>query len=169
MKLFLVMLGGRHPRALTEVHDIAIVAAEKMQAAYPALRRHWFGSQHGLHIDSWLEFEGIDHYRFEFKDHPATEQTLKLYFINLGGYREQAFGEEHSYDLVVAQSADQAKQISKQRRNQFEWLQGHTDYLADVDDCIQIEHVGEQYLHLVASDTPLQKPTPEHAYIRLDQ
>ena len=64
--LYIVMLGGRHPRASIEVHDVVFAQAQTLEQTYPQLRQGWFGSREGLHIDGWLEVDGIDAYRVEF-------------------------------------------------------------------------------------------------------
>ena len=51
--LFMVMLGGRHARANTEVHDVVFAVADSLEDSYPQLKHAWFGEQKGLHIDAW--------------------------------------------------------------------------------------------------------------------
>ena len=46
--LFVVMLGGKHPRAKIEVHDVVFAIADSLEATYPQLRQGWFGSPAGL-------------------------------------------------------------------------------------------------------------------------
>ena len=48
--LFMVMLGGRHARANTEVHDVVFAVADSLEDSYPQLKHAWFGEQKGLHI-----------------------------------------------------------------------------------------------------------------------
>ncbi len=50
--LFMVMLGGRHARANTEVHDVVFAVADSLEDSYPQLKNAWFGEQKGLHIDA---------------------------------------------------------------------------------------------------------------------
>ena len=148
---FIVMLGGKHPRARIEVHDVVFVQAPSLQAAYPQLRAQWFGSAKGLHIDSWLEVDGVEGYRLLWSDVQPAAGEPRLYFINLGGYEPHCFGEAHRYVLVVAVSKAQAKARGKQHMAR-EWGQPHTDAVLDVDDCIAIDQVDGRYVHLVAGD-----------------
>lgn len=149
--LFVVMLGGRHPGAKIEVHDVAFVIADSLESSYPQLRDGWFGSQKGLHIDSWLEVDGVDGYRVGFSDLQPAPGEPRLFFINLGGYEPGQFGEAHQYLLVVARDAAQAKELGK-RRMPRGWDKPHTDALLDVDDCIAVDQVGGRYVHLQAGE-----------------
>ncbi len=53
--LFIVMLGGRHARANTEVHDVVLAVGDSLEDVYPQLKNAWFGEQKGLHIDAWAQ------------------------------------------------------------------------------------------------------------------
>ncbi|AJQ46497.1 DUF1543 domain-containing protein [Pseudomonas putida] len=146
--LYVVMLGGRHPGAKIEVHDVVFAQADTFEQAYPQLRQAWFGSPKGLHVDSWLQVHGVDGQRVELRPHAPARGALRLYFINLGGYERDVFGEAHRYLLVAAHNKTEAKALGKQRM-QAHWLKPHTDALLDVDDCLAIDQVGGQFVHLV--------------------
>jgi hypothetical protein len=146
--LFVVMLGGKHPRARIEVHDVAFVVADNLEAAYPQLREAWFGSQSGLHIDSWMAVDGVEGWKVELSALAPRPGSPRLYFINLGGYDAQTFGEAHHYLLVVAGSKNEAKSRGK-RHMLKQWGQAHTDAVMDIDDCLPIDRVEGRYVHLV--------------------
>lgn len=150
--LFVVMLGGRHPRASIEVHDVVFALADTLEATYPQLREAWFGSPVGLHIDSWLEVDGVDGYRLELGNAAQPPGAPRLFFLNLGGYEPHAFGEAHQYLLVVARDKAEAKEKGK-RRMATHWDKPHTDALHEVDDCIPIDHVGGRYIRLVEGES----------------
>lgn len=147
--LYVVMLGGRHPRASIEVHDVLFAHADSLEQTYPHLRQAWFGSPKGLHIDAWLEVDGIDTYRVELSHLAPGPDDPRLFFINLGGYERDVFGEAHRYLLVVAQNKVEAKQLCKQRM-QAGWLKPHTDAVLEVDDCLPVDRADGRYVHLVA-------------------
>ena len=46
--LFMVMLGGRHARANTEIHDVVFAVADSLEDSYPQLKNAWFGEQKGV-------------------------------------------------------------------------------------------------------------------------
>ncbi len=146
--LFVVMLGGKHPRARIEVHDVAFVVADSLEAAYPQLRESWFGTAAGLHIDAWMRVDGVEGWKVELSSLAPRAGAPRLYFINLGGYEAQAFGEAHQYLLVVAASKAEARAKGK-RQMLAHWSKGHTDALMDVDDCLPIDLVSGRYVHLV--------------------
>ncbi|MBS9759487.1 DUF1543 domain-containing protein [Pseudomonas mosselii] len=149
--LYIVMLGGRHSRAHIEVHDVVFAQADTLEQLYPQLREAWFGSANGLHIDSWLEVAGVDGYRVELSQVAPGPDTMRLFFLNLGGYERQVFGEAHRYLLVAATDKAEAKRLGKQRMASG-WLKPHTDAVLDVDDCLPVDLVAGRYVHLVKGE-----------------
>ncbi|MCH7295985.1 DUF1543 domain-containing protein [Acinetobacter higginsii] len=167
--LFMVMLGGRHARANTEVHDVVMAIGESLSEVIPQLKQAWFGESKGLHIDAWAQISGVQsqgvNYQIQFSDAAPLALDEKLYLINLGGYSLNTFGELHSYHLVLAPDAVIAKQLGKQFIEQ-DWHKPHTDRVVDVDDCIPIDHVAGRYIHLVQGEF---SPTIwENTYLTLD-
>jgi hypothetical protein len=146
--LFVVMLGGKHPRAKIEVHDVVFAVADTLEAAYPQLRADWFGSPKGVHIDSWMAVEGVEGWKVELSHLAPAAGAHYLYFINLGGYEANSFGEAHHYLLVVARSKQEAMNKGKQHTLR-QWSQAHTDGVLDIDDCLPIDLVSGRYIHLV--------------------
>ena len=162
--LYIVLLGGKHPKARIEVHDIACAVGDDLQAIYPQLRADWFGGQKGLHIDAWMAVDGIEQWKVEFSPLAPAAGSPRLYVINLGGYEPRAFGEAHHYVLVVAQAPREAK--NKARRQCLEhWRQSHTDAVLDVDDCVPIDQVSGRYVHLI--ERPHQGIEQRNEYIIL--
>lgn len=167
--LFLVMLGGRHSRANTEVHDVVAVFGDRLEDTFPQLRQAWFGEQKGLHIDAWMKINSIEsegqYYQVHVNSTAPQADALKLFLINLGGYDVREFGELHRYLLVVAGDATQAKQRGKQYFNQG-WQKPHTDCVLEVDDCIALEKVENRYIHLTL--TMHQENEWQNTYLRLN-
>lgn len=145
--LYIVLLGGAHPHAKIEVHDVVFVVADDLRAAYPSLRAQWFGRPQGAHIDAWMRVEGVDGYRVAFGNQAPAAGDPRLFFINLGGYQPGDFGESHQYVLVVARDRAEAKARGK-RHCLAGWHQPHTDAVIDVDDCVPIDTVDGRYVHL---------------------
>jgi len=140
--LFLVVLGGRTPRSQIELHDVRFVAGRSIDDTLPELRRQWFGSRQGLHLDAWMAVRAIDGWSVHLRrvEAPPEPRPERLWFVNLGGYRPDSLAELHHFGLVVARSAQAAKAAAKRR-----WLQGaqlqHKDDLCAVDDCLAIEQL----------------------------
>lgn len=149
--LFVDMLGGKQPRAKIEVHDVVFAIADSLEATYPQLRQGWFGAPAGLHIDAWMRVDGVDGWKVELSPLAPLPGSPRLYFINLGGYEPNTFGEAHHYLLVVAQDKNQAKSRARQHMLKH-WHQAHTDALLDVDDCLPIDQVSGRYIHLVEGE-----------------
>ena len=147
--LYVVMLGGKHPAAKIEVHDVVFALGDSLAGCYPQLRANWFGQANGLHIDSWMAVDGIDGYRLEWSNQAPAANELRLFFINLGGYQTGLFGEEHRYLLVVAKDIAGAKALGKQQIMNI-WDKPHTDNIIDVDDCIPIDYIAGRYVRLVS-------------------
>ena len=61
--LYLVVLGGRAKKANIELHDVRWVVGSKIEDTYDTLRKDWFGSSKGLHIDSYKKIRYIDGYK----------------------------------------------------------------------------------------------------------
>ena len=153
--LFIVMLGGRHARANTEVHDVVLAVGDSLEEVYPQLKNAWFGEQKGLHIDAWAQIYGVafegKNYQIQSTDAAPNQADQKLYLLNLGGYDAGEFGELHRYVLVVAQNAMVAKQRGKAYFAQH-WQKQHTDRVLDVDDCIAIDQVHGRYVQLIEGE-----------------
>ena len=153
--LFIVMLGGRHARANTEVHDVVLAVGGSLEEVYLQLKNAWFGEQKGLHIDAWAQIYGVafegKNYQIQFTDAAPNQADQKLYLLNLGGYDAGEFGELHRYVLVLAQNAMVAKQRGKAHFAQH-WQKQHTDRVLDVDDCIAIDQVHGRYVQLIEGE-----------------
>ena len=61
--LFLVVLGGKSEKANIEIHDVRWVIGSKIEDTFDVLRKDWFGSQKGLHIDSYKKIICVDGYK----------------------------------------------------------------------------------------------------------
>ena len=147
-QLFLVVLGGRVDGAQVEVHDVRFVAGETLEATLPELRRQWFGRRRGLHIDSVMEVRQVGGFAVRLRQQTPSG-ALRLWFVNVGGYRPQRLAEEHAYGLVVAASAAAAK-----RQAVSGWLPEAA--ARHKDDLQAIERVGPWHVHL----DPASEPDP---------
>ncbi|MEO3879982.1 DUF1543 domain-containing protein [Rheinheimera fenheensis] len=145
--LYMVLLGGNHPMAKIEVHDVVFINCDDIHRSHDKLRELWFGDKNRVHIDSWMAVHGVDGYRIDLSNHLPENDGLNLYFVNLGGYVPERFGEEHRYVLLVAESKDQAKLKAKQAISNI-WDKPHKDNLLDIDDCLRIDNVEGFYVKL---------------------
>ena len=136
--LYLVVLGGRAEKANIELHDVRWVVGSKIEDTYDTLRKDWFGSSRGLHIDSYKKIQYLDGYKINLinVENHKIEKKIKpkktLGFVNIGGYNPTSMQEKHEFGLVIASSKLQAKNIAKSK-----WLIGcknkHKDDIASLD------------------------------------
>ena len=171
--LYLVVLGGRAEKANIELHDVRWVIGSKIEDTFDTLRKGWFGSQKGLHIDSYKKIKYVDGYKINLiyfeKDKIDMKQLAKknkakprLWFVNIGGYNSNSMLEKHEFGLVAASTKLEAKNIAKSK-----WLidckKKHTDDLASLemiiscDDCEQIKKVGNWQIELTPDNNIIQE------------
>ena len=173
--LYLVVLGGRAKKANVEQHDVRWVVGSKIEDTYDTLRKDWFGSPIGLHIDSYKKIKYIDGYKINLinleKNKTEKNKLLKnkdkkyLWFVNIGGYNPTSMQEKHEFGLVTASNKLEAKNIAKSK-----WLIGckrkHKDDIASLetliscDDCELIKKIDNWEIEL----TPNNKFIEENNY-----
>ena len=157
---YLVVLGGRANKANVKIQDVRWVVGSKIEDTFDVLKRDWFGSIEGLHIDSYKKIEYIDGYKIELKNNARNHRLVnqlnfpKLWFINIGGYEPTSMQEKHEFGLVVASSKLEAKNIA-----QSKWLIGckkkHRDdikILTSFDNCQLIENIDNWEIELTPSN-----------------
>ena len=78
--LYLVVLGGRAEKANIELHDVRWVVGSTIEETYDTLRKDWFGSSRGLHIDSYKKIQYIDGYKINLinVENPKIEKKQLL-------------------------------------------------------------------------------------------
>ena len=124
--LFLVVLGGRSKKANVELHDVRWVIGSRIEDTYEELRRDWFGTFEGLHIDSYKKINYVDGYKITLKNiennklkdnkfYSVNNTRKNLWFVNIGGYDPSSMQEKHEFGLVVASSKFEAKNIAKSK------------------------------------------------------
>ncbi len=147
--LFLVVLGGRIKKANIELHDVRWVVGSKIEDTYDTLRKDWFGSSKGLHIDSYKKIKYLDGYKISLrkienlkiknsKFSYKSKTNKNLWFINIGGYDPSSMQEKHEFGLVIASNKLEAQNIAKSK-----WLIGykkkHKDDIASLETLISCQ------------------------------
>ena len=185
--LFLVVVGGRSPKANIELHDVRWVIGSKIEDTFDQLRNDWFGSSHGLHIDSYKKIDSIDGYKINLINKESRKPknkifkkdkipNKKLWFVNIGGYDPSSMQEKHEFGLIVASSPSEAKTKAKSK-----WLidckKRHKDDISaikkftDVDDCEVIKNIKNWEIELIRNDNHVEeKNIPDwFGYMRIDK
>ena len=171
--LYLVVLGGRIRKANIELHDVRWVIGSNIQDTFDDLRKNWFGSISGLHIDSYKKVHTIDGYRINLKNlerkkklSTSKELTTKKYlcFVNIGGYNQTSMQEIHEFGLIVASKAQEAVNKAKSK-----WLNGCKK--KHKDDCQLIECIDDWAIELIPEKGSFEeKDYPDwNGYMRIDK
>ena len=166
MDLFLVVLGGRIKGCHVELHDVRWVVGDSIEDTIPELKRQWFGTRRGLHIDSYRRVQLVDGFKVSISRDCAapTEQAMKLWFVNLGAYSPTEMAEQHRFGVVAARSSQAAKARAKKQ-----WLDGmeqiHKDDLhpldpnTGIDDLLPID--GNGAWKVVLTPDNASSPSPD--------
>lgn len=146
MKLFAIYIGGEHPGANIEVHDMRFIAAPSIEATYDTLREQWWGKKGSLHIDCWSQISHADGYDVSLRPEPYTGEE-KLYYVNLGGYDGVAFAEQHRNVFVVADTLQAAK--SRAIKLASGWSDAHRDEMYEAEQAFALQDAAQtQRMHI---------------------
>ncbi|MFC0182903.1 protein of unknown function [Pseudarcicella hirudinis] len=150
LKLYMVLLGCKPTGRHVEQHDIFFGIADSLKELVNDMEAFW-PEAGKIHIDAWREVTNVDGFKIQVSLKQAaedfTEQNNKLFFINLGGYQENKFEEQHYFMLTVKQDRAAAFKEAKQtlffQNNHFEGASSHIDdkYGIDVDELYEIEDI----------------------------
>ncbi len=150
MKLFMIMLGCRPKGRFTEQHDIFFGIANSLKDLIPEMKAFWPEAKGKIHVDVWREVTLVDNYSIEVvpkSNNSASEN--QLFFINLGGYKENEFEEFHYKMLAVGPEMSQAVKKSKEttfyKHCGFKGATSHIDdkFGVDVDDIYNVKEILE--------------------------
>lgn len=182
LKLFMVMLGCRPKGRFTEQHDVFFGIAKSLKELIPQINKFWPEAQGKLHIDVWREVTNVHNHQIEIVPKTSIKEKNKsLYFINLGGYKQNEFDEFHYKMLVVtddlAEAVKKAKQTSFYKHYGFKGAVSHIDdkFGIDVDDIFNVEEIlnpiftSDFDIQVTASDTELQSDELHIGFLKLDK
>lgn len=145
-KLFMVVLGCTPVGRLTEQHDIFFGIGRDLKDLLPQMNAFWPDSG-GLHIDAWREVTSVDGFQIDVVQKSEDARAHQLFFINLGGYRENEFDEHHYKMVTVAESMSEAIKKSKKtafyKHCSFTGATSHIDdkYGIDVDNAYKVDDI----------------------------
>jgi len=148
-RLFMLLLGCKPAGRNTEQHDIFFGIANTLKGLLPQIESFWPGAGK-IHIDGWREVNYVDGYTINIipKSADRFENSInKLFFLNLGGYKENEFEEYHYKLLSISENKSKAilnaKQSAFYKHTGFKGADSHIDdkYGIDVDDIYEIEDI----------------------------
>ena len=155
LKLYMVLLGSKAPGRHVEQHDFFFGIASSLKELVPEMKAFWPEAGSSLHLDGWREVTAVEGYRVKIVTRSAPQTApgkSRLFFINLGGYQEGRFSEQHYTVLTVKENREQAYKEAKAtlfyKQNTFKGLGSfgalaHIDdrYGIDVDDLYEIKDI----------------------------
>jgi hypothetical protein len=165
-KLFMLLIGCNPPGRNIEQHDVFFGIGESIKDLIPDITAFWPG-ENKLHFDAWQEVTTVNGYKVHVAINDGDKQIgpFKLFFINLGGYKQNEFEEFH-YKIIIAaankgEAINAAKQTAFFQHTGFTGATSHIDdkYGVDVDDVYEITDIlsstsKEKYSVLI---TPAEK------------
>lgn len=145
----MILLGCKPAGRNTEQHDLFFGIGNSLRDLKNDIIQFWKEAKGKIHIDAWREVQWVDDFKIEITDRNdvASPQKEKLFFINLGGYKQNEFEEFHYKTLIVATDKEIAVQKAKQtafyKHTGFDGATSHIDdkYGIDVDDIYEIEDI----------------------------
>ena len=178
-RLFMLLIGCTPPERHIEQHDVFFGVGETIGELVPAVKQFWPG-ENRLHFDAWREVTNVNGYqvRVVLKDDGEQPGASRLFFINLGGYKQNEFEEFH-YKMIIAatdkgKAIDTAKQTAFFRHTGFKGATAHVDdkYGVDVDDVYEISDIlnkdsKERYMIIVAPQDNLPEDELHLGYFKL--
>lgn len=150
LKLFMVLLGSKAPGRHVEQHDFFFGIASALRDLVGEIKLFWPEAGDKIHIDAWREVTAVEGHQIKIISRSEcrnADSIKKLFFINLGGYQENKFDEQHYTVLTIktdrASALNEAKETHFFKHNHFEGASSHIDdkYGIDVDDIYQIEDI----------------------------
>jgi hypothetical protein len=150
-KLYMLLLGCKPEGRHTEQHDVMFGIAKELRDLIPQILSFWPGP-HKVHVDAWRTVTNVNGSAVSVcaktKSEPhQSNNSHKLFFINLGGYKENAFDEFHYKMLVSAENKSvaisEAKQTAFFQHTRMKGAESHIDdkYGVDVDDMYEIQDI----------------------------
>jgi len=175
----MLLIGASPQERNIEQHDIFFGIGDSIKDLIPDVIAFWPGNNK-LHFDAWREVTSVNGYKIEvvLKTENKQDSAFKLFFINLGGYKQNEFEEFH-YKMVIAaadksEAINQSKQTAFFRHTGFKGATSHIDdkFGIDVDDIYEITDIlpagtKEKYSILITPADSLAEDEINLGYFKL--
>ena len=147
----MLLLGCKPRYRNTEQHDVFFGIGKELKDLIPDIFNFWPEAKQKIHIDAWREVTQVDKYKIAVvrkeQEIKSVAGAAKLFFINLGGYKQGEFEEFHYKMLVAGEdkgvAIQRAKQTAFYQHTGFKGATSHVDekYGIDVDDFYEIADI----------------------------
>jgi hypothetical protein len=182
LKLYLVIIGCKPKGRFTEQHDVFFGIANSLKELLPEMKAFWPEANGRIHVDSWREITTVENHSVTIEEKNKTSSIENnLFFINLGGYKENDL-EEYHYKIItvgktLSDATKKAKQTAFYKHCGFKGATSHIDdkYGIDIDDIYNVNdmlaaHFKEQYsIKIIKSETTLEQNPLHIGYIKLSK
>jgi len=175
----MLLIGASPPERNIEQHDVFFGIGETIKDMVPEVEAFWPGNNK-LHFDAWREVTSVNGHEVAvvLKNESKQNSPFKLFFINLGGYKQNEFEEFHYKMIIAATDKAAAVSISKQtaffKHTGFKGATAHVDdkFGVDVDDIYEITDIlppaaKEKYSILVTPRDSLAEDEMNLGYFKL--
>jgi hypothetical protein len=179
-KLYMIMLGCRPKGRFTEQHDIFFGIGNSLKELIPNMKSFWPEAKGQIHIDAWREVTVVDGFKINIVTKGTATDLKQLFFINLGGYKENEFEEYHYKILAVGDSLSEATKKAKAttfyKHCGFKGATSHIDdkFGIDVDDVFNVKEIlnpifKEQFELQITKAENLVDDTLHIGYLKIDK
>ncbi len=152
----MLLPGATPPGRTIEQHDIFFGIGPNLRSLIPDILNHWPEANGAIHLDGWQQLQYANGYEITVRERSAGATTpdsdVRLFFINLGGYKPGEF-EEYHYKMVVAATDKSsaiklAKDTAFYKHTGYKGAESHIDdkYGIDVDDAYAIDDILPAYI-----------------------
>lgn len=175
------MLGCRPEGRYTEQHDIFFGIGTSLKELIPNMKKFWPEAKGRIHIDAWREVTSVDNYSIEIVSKGnAKNSEANLFFINLGGYKENEFEEYHYKILTVgtslSEASKKAKATSFYKHYGFKGAESHIDdkFGIDIDDAFNVKEIlqpvfTEQFEIQITKNENLAEDKMQIGYLKIEK
>ena len=147
LKLYMILLGCKPDGRFTEQHDIFLGIGSSLKELVPQMKAFWPEAKGKIHIDAWREVTAVNNFHIKVipRASLSEETPERLFFLNLGGYKQNEFEEYHYKMLAVTKTLGLATKKSKTtafyKHCGFKGAESHLDekYGVDVDDLYRVD------------------------------
>lgn len=146
-RLYMLLIGCTPAGRNIEQHDIFFGIANSIKDLIPDMLLFWPEAKGKLHVDAWREVMNVNGFSVRVVNASPKNNSIRLFFINLGGYKKNEFEEFHYKMLVAASDKGEAVRQSRQtafyRHTGFRGAPSHIDdkYGVDVDDIFEVRDI----------------------------